>query len=282
MTPEQIADERRQGRRAAVAAVAASILSLIAAIWAQALSADAPERNTPALLRYFDGHIGELIGSSALRGLALLLLLPVTLHLWRATKARRPEEPQVVLVTGLYGPAAAGIGTIVVAIALAIAASGFVDREFQTLGAADDAFDTVRVIGLLSFSGTLALAFWFVKGSLDAMRVGLLNRLTGIVGVMIGPGIVIFAVPFWFLLSAWLLAVAAIFVGLSLRELPPAWEAGKAVTAPSPRERLGALDDGLRTTPNGEVEAVGPGVRRPDPDEGPRATPPGRKRKRRR
>jgi hypothetical protein len=60
----------------------------------------------------------------------------------------------------------------------------------------------------------------------------------------------------------WLLAVATVFAGIALGELPPAWEAGEAVALPSARERLGeAIDDGLRTTPNGEVEAVGPGVR---------------------
>jgi hypothetical protein len=262
MSPQQIADERRRGRRAAVAAVAAAALSVAAAIWSQSLSSDAPERNGPALLRFFDRHSGQLIGSSTLRGLALLLLLAVTLHLYRATKARRPEEPPVVLAMGVYGPIAAGIGTIAVGLALAAAASSFADREFQTIDAADDAFRTVQLIGLLSFSGSLALAFWFVKGCLDAMRVGLLSRPIGVVGIMLGPGLVVFSGLFQFVLPLWLLAVATVFAGIALRALPPAWEAGEAVVPPSARERFGeALDDGLRTTPNGEVEAVGPGVR---------------------
>src|SRR2546421_5057689 len=156
MSPEQIADERRRGRIAAIAAILSAALFVAAGIWSQALSNDAPERNGPALLRFFDRHTGELIGSSTLRGLGLLLLLGVTLHLWRALKARRPEEPQVVLVMGLYGPVAAGIGTIAVGIALALAASSFVGRQYQTIHAADDAFRTVQLIGLLSFSGSLA------------------------------------------------------------------------------------------------------------------------------
>ena len=284
MSPEQIADERRRGRLAAAAAVLAAALFAAAAVWAQSLSDDAPERNGPALLRYFDRHSGDLVGSSTLRGLGLLLLLGVTTHLWRATKARRPDEPQVVFVMGTYGPIAAGIGTIAVGIALALAASSFVDREFQTIDAADDAFRTVQLIGLLSFSGSLALAFWFVKGCLDAMRVGLLDRFTGVIGILIGPGLVILSTFFQFVLPVWLLAVAAILAGRSFRALPPAWEAGEATPWPSPREALGgALDDGLRTTtPNGEVEAVGPGVRAPDEPEGGAGGPARRKRKRRR
>jgi hypothetical protein len=281
MSPDQIADEHRRGRIAAAAALLSAALLVGAAIWSQSLSGDAPERNGPALLRYFDRHTGELIGSSTLRGLALLLLVPVTLHLYRATKARRTEEPPVVLVMGLYGPIAAGIGTVAVGIALAAQASGFTGKQFQTIEAADDAFRTVQLIGLLSFSGSLALAFWFVKGCLDAMRVGLLSRFVGVVGILIGPGLVVFSGLFQFILPVWLVAVAAIFAGLAVRSRPPAWDAGEAVAMPSARERLGsAFDDGLRTAPNGEVEALGPGVRKSE--NGDPAGPQRRKRKRRR
>jgi hypothetical protein len=281
MPPDQIADERRRGRLTAVPALLSAALFAAAAIWSQSLSNDAPQRNTPALLRFFDRHSSQLIGSSTMRGLALLLLVPVTVYLYRATKARRPEEPQFVLVMAVYGPVAAGIGTIAVGVALAIVASDFTGKQFQTIKAADDAFRTVQLIGLLSFSGSLALAIWFVKGCLDAMRVGLLNRFMGVVGVAMGPGLVLASSLFQFLLPVWLLAVAALLAGLSVRGRPPAWDAGEAVSPPSARERFGeALEDsGLRTTPNGEVEAVGPGVRQAEGDPG---APRRRKRKRRR
>jgi hypothetical protein len=280
MSPEQIADERRRGRLAAVAAVLAAAALTGAAIWSQSLSNDAPERNGPALLRFFDRHSSQLIGSAPLRGIGLLLMLAGRVHLYRATKARRPEEPQVVAVMGVYGPIAGGIGTIVVGVALALAAANFTDRRFQTIDAADDAFRTVQLIGLLSFSGSLALAFWFIKNSLDAMRIGLLNRLTGIVGIATGPGLVIASGLFQFVAPVWLVAVAAVFAGFGFAQ-PPAWEAGKAIAPPSARERFGeALEDGLHTVPNGEVEAVGPGVRQSEPSDP--AGPPKRKRKRRR
>jgi hypothetical protein len=280
MSPEQIADERRRGRLAAAAAVIAAAMFAASAIWSQSLSGDAPERNGPALLRFFDRHIGELVGSSTLRGVALLLLLPVTIHLYRATKARRVEEPQVVLAMGIYGPAAAGIGTIVVAVALASAASSFTDRQFQTIHAADDAFRTVQLLGLLSFSGSLALAFWFVKGCLDAIRIGLMSRFMGVVGIILGPGLVVLSAVFQFLLPVWLVAVAGLYAGYTFGAKPPAWDAGEAVALPTARERFGdTLDDrALPAAPNGEVDAVGPGVRQGDGDPG---APRKRKRKRR-
>jgi hypothetical protein len=282
MSPQQIADEQRRGRIAAGAAFVSAALFIAAAVWSQSLSGNAPERNTPALLRFYDRHIGELIGSSVLRGLALLLLLPVTLHLYRATKARRAEEPQVVLVMGLYGPIAAGIGTVILGIALATQASGFADRQFQTIDAADDAFRTVQLIGLLAFSGSLALAFWFVKGCLDAMRIGLLSRFMGVLGVLVGPGLVILSGFFQFILPLWLVALAAVLAGFPAGRRPPAWQAGEAVPLPSARERLGGAfeDGGLRTAPNGEVETVGPGVRKSE--NGGSGAPQRRKRKRRR
>jgi hypothetical protein len=283
MSPEQIADEQRRGRVVAGAAVLSAVLLVAAAIWSQALSSDAPERNTPALLRFFDRHAAELIGSSTLRGIALLLVLPVAVYLYRATKARRAEEPQVVLVMGTYGPVASGLGTIAVGVALAAQSSSFVGKEFQTIDAADDAFRTVQLIGLLSFSGSLALAFWFVKGSLDAMRIGLLSRFMGVLGVLIGPGLVVLSGFFQYVMPVWLVALAATFAGLSPRGRPPAWDAGEAVPLPSARARIGdALEDGggIRTAPNGEVEAVGPGVRKSEPAQP--AAAPRRKRKRRR
>ncbi len=279
MSPDQIADERRRGRLAAVAAVLSAAALAAAAIWSQSLSNDAPERNGPALLRFFDRHSSQLIGSSTLRGIGLLLMLAVTLHLYRALKARRAEEPQVVLVMGVFGPVAGGIGTIAVGVALAMAASSFSDRQFQSIDAADDAFRTVQLIGLLSFSGSLALAFWFVKACLDGMRIGLVSRATGIVGVATGPGLVVFSGLFQFIVPIWLLAMAALFAGFAVRR-PPAWEAGEAVASPSARERFGdALDDGLRTAPNGDVETIGPGVRTTEPVDP--TAPRKRKRKRR-
>jgi hypothetical protein len=283
MSPEQIADERRRGRVAAACALTAAGLFIAAGIWGQSLSNDAPQRNGPALLRFFDRHTTDLVGSAVLRGVGLLLLLGVTLHLYRATKARRPKEPQVVLVMGLYGPLAAGIGTIAVGIALAIASSHFVDRSFQTIDAADDAFRTVQLIGLLSFSGSLALAFWFVKGCLDAMRVGLLSRLPGIIGVAIGPGLVIFSTLFQFLLPVWLIAVAALFLRYWPSGLPEAWETGEATPWPSARDSLARpVEEPLPATPNGEVEAVGPGVRHPDEGERAGTSAQGRRKRKRR
>src|SRR2546426_10007458 len=212
MSPGQISEERRRGRLAGMAAIASAILLVAGEIWSQSINGEAPAGNGPAALRFLHRHGGALIGASVLRVVGLVLFVAVAVHLYRAIKARRPDEPSFVLVMAVYGPLAWAAGTLAVSIALVISSSHFVAREFQTIDAADHAFRTARLIGLAAFSGLLAVAFWLVKGCLDAMRIGLLSRFMGIVGGMIGPALVV--TPFGaFLLPLWLVAACALFPG---------------------------------------------------------------------
>jgi hypothetical protein len=262
MSASEIAEERRRGRIAGVAAIAAGVLFPIGLFWSQRINNDRPEHNAPAQLRFFDRHAGELVASSAIRSLSLALLVFVTLHLYRATKARNPELSSVVAVVGVFGPLVAAIGSLAHDVYLAAAAADFTGREFQTIDAAKDLTESgllpVVTIGL-SIGGTVALAFWFVIGSLNAMRVGLLSRFMGVLGVIIGPAFLLGLAPP--VVTFWLVAVGVLFLGRWPRGLPPAWQRGEAVPWPSmqpPDERSAEQESG---SPNGEVEPVGPAVR---------------------
>src|SRR5206468_537591 len=251
-----------------------------AELWSQAINNDAPAGNGPSALRFVDKHSTDLIGAAVLRTIALVLLVLVAVHLYRAIKARRPDEPGVVLVMGVYGPIAWAVGTLGVAIVLAISASNFTGREFQTIDAADDAFRTARLLGLAALSGLLALAFWLVKGCLDAMRAGLLNRFMGVLGIVLGPALVV--TPFGsFLLPVWLIALGALYLGFWPRGVPPAWTEGRAIPWQPPDEREPPEPDEPARR-NGEVEAVGPGVRPAGAPAGHGGGSSKRKRKRRR
>ena len=70
------------------------------------------------MLRYFDRHGGEYLASSILQAVGVLLLIVVAVHLYRATKARNPDQQSVVLVMGVYGPFAFASSTMVRAIAI--------------------------------------------------------------------------------------------------------------------------------------------------------------------
>jgi uncharacterized protein DUF4386 len=260
MTPEQLESERRFSRVAGIAAIVAGLLFATGAYWYQSINSDSPEDNSPALLRFFDSHAGELLGSSILQGIGMLLVMVVGLLLYRATKARDPDATPVVQVMAIYGPIAFAIGTVVRPVVLAALASDYTGREFQTLDAADHIFKDPILIAptVIGSSGVLALAFWFVKGSLDAMRVGLLPRFMGWFGVALGPSLILGLGTV--LMPVWLIALGAMFLGLWPRGVPPAWEEGRAVPWPSvsPARASEELVGGSR---NGEVEPVGPGVR---------------------
>ena len=268
MTEAELQRERIRGRYAGVAAILAGILFPVGVFWSQSITNDRPTDNEPAELRFFHRHADTLLWSSALRAVALLLLIVVTLHLYRATRSRKPDTNPVVMFVAVFGPAALAIGGFAHDVFLAVVSADFAGRDFQTIDLAEDLSSSwVRLITIgLSVAGTIGLAFWFIIGSLNAMRAGLLTRFMGVLGVIIGPAFLFGLAPL--LITFWLLAVGALFLGVWPRSAPPAWAAGEAVPWPGRYSEAPAGDPDA--VPNGEVKAVGPGVRedRPPSDRG--------------
>ena len=279
MSPEQLSSERRRGRIAAIAAIAGGLLFGAGAFWYQVIGADSPtgKNHDADVLRYFDRHSGEYLGSSILQVIGILLVVVVAVHLYRAAKDRNPDQSNLVLVTGVYGPIGFAISTLLRAVTLTILADDFAGRavSVQTEKAADDLLHTPVLVGATVFglTGLLALGFWLVKGSLDAMRLGLLTRFMGVLGMALGPALLLgFGV---YVLPLWLIALGVLFAGgYWPRGLPPAWTTGRAVPWPTAAGARDARDaDAVPELPepsgagrNGEVEAIGPGVRKPGAD----------------
>ena len=157
------------------------------------------------------------------------------------------------------------------AITLTMLADDFAGRAAQTERAAEGLLDSpVLVVGtVLGLTGVLALGFWLVKGSLDAMRLGLLTRFMGVLGIALGPALVL---GFGLLvMPLWLFALGIMFAGYWPRGVPPAWipaapSRGRAREAPpaSPPRRPRSAAPAR----NGEVDAVGPGVHKPGSEPG--------------
>src|SRR5687768_2719821 len=100
MTPEQLSSERRRGRIAALAAIAAGLAFGAGAFWYQVVNADAPDgKDDAAVLSYFDRHGSEYLGASILQVVGMLLLVVVAVHLYRAARDRNPDQSVVVLAT---------------------------------------------------------------------------------------------------------------------------------------------------------------------------------------
>jgi hypothetical protein len=275
-----------------VATIVGGVLIGAGIIWGGLANRDRPDGkdDDAERLEFFHDHAGELIATSALRALGFLLLGFTIVHFQRANKGRKPDLASTPLVVGLFGAVALAIGSIGQAIALGNEASDFIARNFASAQAAEQAAEDAVKQGLplatsiLAFAGTIAISFWFVIGSLNAMRVGLLTRFMGVLGIIVGPGFIFgFAPP---VMVFWLITVGVLFLGFWPRGLPPAWESGEAQPWPGrgqPEEPPGAgeLED-VGGSRNGEVEAVGPGVRPASDGESSGSAPARRKRKRRR
>jgi hypothetical protein len=162
-------------------------------------------------------------------------------YLFRETKARRLEMPNVARVTLYLGAALGAVAAVLSQVLLTIQSGRYLA---ETPG---DYFAARKlvfggggpVVQGMSTAGDLALGFAFVLISLHAMRVGLLTRFMGVLGIIIGvvsvlPRQLVGPAPVlqWF----WLGALAYLFAGRWPGGVPPAWRTGRAEPWPSARE----------------------------------------------
>src|SRR5690606_12916882 len=131
------------------------------------------------------------------------------------------------------------LGSVLLAVAAIAVQLNLVDRagEFLASGAqteerADDLIgDRPALIQSLGLSGGLAIAFATIIISQTAMRVGVLTRFLGVLGIVVGP---LFALGLLFPLGGdiirlfWLVAVGLVFAGWWPGGRGPAWESGAA------------------------------------------------------
>ncbi|MEA2256119.1 MAG: hypothetical protein QOG35_2164 [Solirubrobacteraceae bacterium] len=220
------------------------------------------------------GHnvAGEIAGV-VLFCLGTLLLYPVIAFLFRATRARRPRLPQIALILGAAGTVAYAVGRTVAEVAQFLRARDFVHAADQTNSAANAALSSsATLVGQLFWEvGGLALAFGFVMISLNAMKVGLLTRFMGVLGVIVGATFVLQLDQPGILRMFWLGALALVLLGRWPGGTPPAWATGEAEPWPTQqqlREQRAAARGG-----GGDAEAartlppMPPKPRRPEPAE---------------
>jgi hypothetical protein len=240
------------------------------------------------LLREVDSNEGAYILSGILRALGSLLLFAPLLYLFRAAEARNPAVRSqligVIWVTPLFMAAGAIFSTF----ASIDAASEFVSSGIEGSGerADDAATDLIREASLrnvasgLSLAGALGFAFIMVYTCLQAMRVGLLSRFWGSLGMALGA-VSFILVQFMPFVLLWFVYFGLLVAGWVPGGRPPAWAEGKAVPWPTPGEEAA---ERLEQDP-GEAEADEPaspwddnGRERPNP---PRQRGERKKRKRR-
>ncbi len=109
--------------------------------------------------------------------------------------------------------------------------------------------------GLLSTIGVLALVFAMIYTNLWCMRLGLLTRFWGAVGMAFGLFLIIPLLPPIPGLVLWFAVIGLMLAGLWPRALPPAWAAAEAVPWPTRSQNLGPPPE--ERGPGGTVEGSG-------------------------
>ena len=228
--------------------------------------------------------LGGVINALGLIGLALTLSF-----LFQAAKARRPESARAVRLCAIVGGVLAAAGGVAYAVILSIKAHDFVTQGSQTYLQADRLVSTAAVAGLqyAGLIGSLLVAMAFVLVSMNAMRVGLLTKFLGYLGMVAAAAslFLIGSAPALLVEVFWLLAVAYLLAGRWPGGDPRAWVTGQAEPWPTAAEvreqRKGA---GGKPVPTGRAAGRQP-ARRQQPASAPepttRSTTPKRKRKRR-
>jgi hypothetical protein len=246
---QQLAWEARQRPRAAIAAIAAGVLTLASLLWSGLGFRDAPRAwfvdslanltrpgpigdepsvRTP-VLEFYDDHALTIIGSAVVRALSLLALAWAITFLAAATRARRSEFPRLFVYVPLVGAVLNGIAGVLGALGTMIAVGDFLDGP-ETVDAARDVGSGTLLItaNIINYLAPLILVAGIFLVALNAMRAGLLTRFLGFLGIIGAAALLLLPVAGQAVQSFWLPAVGLLMLGAVRGGLPPAWRTGRA------------------------------------------------------
>lgn len=258
---ETLAWEAENRSRAAIAAFAAALLTILGVLFTtlgQPSSSEfddriltvvdtmgrtaAGEPIPPGRLAAYTVEVGQSpalpIVGAVLFGIGSLAIYFAMAFLFRAVRARKPEFQQIALVMAAIGAVGFGLGRAVSEIARYLGARDFVDAADHTNSAASDALSpSASLIGQVIWqAAALALGFAFVLIALNAMRVGLLTRFMGVLGIIVGVTFVLPLDQQGIIRVFWLGALGVLFLGRMPSGMPKAWTTGNAEPWPSQQQ----------------------------------------------
>lgn len=226
----QLAWERRFARPVAVSA----LISLAFGVAAQVLSAttaNPSQGGERAALINLSAHADQAVAATILQALSVCFLAAVLFYLYRCVRHRRAESvPAAVQPLILLAPVLVTVGGVVSELDVIDIADRFTGSGARTEARADDLLaDRSTVPVFIGFGGNIALGFCLVMVNLHCMRVGLMTRFLGIIGIVVGALYVlpIFAGPL-ILQVFWLGALIAVLVDRWPGGRGEAWTTGES------------------------------------------------------
>ena len=240
--------ERRLARPAGIAAIGVLVF-VIASIVIQA-GVDLGDTDLEAdRLQAFDENSATLTLAAFVSGLGYGLVALPLFYLFRAAQARSERIRGGLIGIVVAGPLFLAAAIVIQAFAFDAIASDFVatdgaacmeaaaegedeqDQCVEDLITEDTAFS---ISTGLSLAGSLGLLFGLIYTSLNAMRVGLLTRFVGTLGMAVGVASLFFGPPF---AALFMIPLGMLFLGFSPGGKPPAWDAGEAIPWPAPGQK---------------------------------------------
>jgi hypothetical protein len=262
---DQLLYETRMRPRVAVAAIAAGVLLVVAAALELVGPHAAVNELTLGLInehrRFKLDLVSNLVGAVGWLGVAFTLRF-----LFRAARARNEQLNPFFGVIAITGAAAIAISGVALAIASSLWAHDFVSQGSQTYDQAKS-LTSGPLLPILSYAGLLGLlmtAVGYVLISLNAMRVGLLTRFMGYLGIFAGVLTIAAITPVPIVPGYWLVALGILFLGRWPTGTPPSWRSGRSEPWPSTQQmreearQRNTGGRGGRAKPAGRAPAVKP------------------------
>jgi hypothetical protein len=295
-TPDEaLAREAREGPRAAIASAAGAVLVIGSGLATGAVFRDAPvtgfadslaragqEGSVGGLeslrlpyFEFYDDRAISVLLTGIARGLGFLAIAFMLAYLGNTVRARSAAFRGVWTYVALAGGLLGAVATVMFTLGTSAEISQFLDGP-HTVDRADDIGDSslLVVAQLIGIPGTqaiglasLALGLAWVVICLNAMRVGLLTRFMGVLGVICGALIVLpILSPLPIVQTFWLGAMALLLAGRWPNGVPPAWTTGEAQPWPSQAEIRAQRQKALAERRRGSARDAEP---EPEPERSP-------------
>jgi len=249
---QQVESETERRGKLAVPAFAGGMLYLLSAIiiattlkgaptvgllqgLAPALKGEAEPAVSPraAEVTFISHHAFALLTGSTFAAIAVGALTLILLLLLDATRFRRPNTFSAAHPLVLFGGIAVAVVSLGHQVVSAIETHNFAVGHDFSGNAVDQALTkgtANMIVDYISLLAGLGLAAGMIAVAVNAMRVGLLPRWMGILGIFTGlliflpiGGAELQVVP-----AFWMVMVGILFVGRWPNGQPPAWAAGEA------------------------------------------------------
>lgn len=245
---EELAWEQRWSRPTALAALA-SVAFVVAALVVATQGVGGSDGESELLRNVQDHRTAEMV-SSILQAIGVGLLALPLYYLFRAANARSEQMRSQLVGVVIAAPLFLAVLAILTGVTTLHAASEFVNDEVPRLIAKGVSLNSDRADEIANeaitdaplrplaagfgLGGQLGFVIAMVYTCVHAMRVGLLTRFWGSLGMALG------AVSFLFFQFTLLWFVYFGILLLRRNSQPPAWETGEAIPWPSPGDKAAA------------------------------------------